>query len=153
MIHRKSKGLMMMSVYRISLMDAYLIETLRSNGVSNEEIVSTVKEGDVGAWQEQYAQFDFNMLLALAQENIAEFEKALEQGYQVKFITFNGLKNLLRMRFGKEEEKDYELTEKGIKNLLLNEEQYVQVKQMLSGNWVFTEVKAGEESVVNIELI
>lgn len=142
-----------MTVHKISLMDAYLIETLRNNDFSNEEIVSKVKTGNVESLQKFHKQFDFNELLKLANEDFDQFEDILDQGYQVKFVTFNGLKNLLSMRFGKVQDKDYELMEKGIKNLSLNQEQLASVKQMLSGNWVLSEVKEESESIVSIELI
>lgn len=142
-----------MTAYKISLMDAYLIETLRNNGVTNEEIISKVKAGNVETWQELHKQFDFGELLKLANNDIEQFQVILEQGYQVKFITFNGLKNLLRMRFGKEQDKDYELKEKGISNLVLEYEQLVQVKQMLSGNWVLKEIENESVFIVSIELI
>lgn len=138
---------------KISLMDAYLIETLRNNGLSNEEIVSKLKTGDVESWQEFHEQFDFNELLPLANQDIDQFKEMLDHGYQVKFVTFNGLKNLLHMRFDKVQDKDYDVMEKGINNLALNQEQLVSVKQMLSGNWVIVEEKDGNNSVVRIELI
>lgn len=151
--HKIVKEEIHMKAYKISLMDAYLIETLRSNDISNEEIVSTLKEGHIESWQELYIQFDFNELLELANKDFNQFEEILDQGYQVKFITFNGLKNLLRMRFGKKQEKDYLLMEKGIKDLVLNQEQLVSLKQMLSGNWVLEEARVANKSVVSIELI
>lgn len=53
------------------------------------------------------------------------FQEILDQGYQIKFVTFNVLKNLLRIRFEKEQEK-------GISNLKLNHAQLARVKQKLS---------------------
>lgn len=142
-----------MTVHKISLMDAYLIETLRKNGISNEEILAKLKTGNVESWQKFHEQFDFNDLLMLANKDIDQFQKILDQGYQVKFITFNGLKNLLRMRFSKVPDRDYELTEKGIKNLHLNQKQLASLKQMLSGNWVLEEAKSANEGAVSIELM
>lgn len=142
-----------MATHKISLMDAYLIETLRSNGITNEEIVSAVKVDHVEPWQELHKQFDFEELLKLAHNDIEQFQEILERGYQVKFVTFNGLRNLLRMRFDKEQDKDYELMEKGIRNLVLNHEQFVRVKQMISENWVLKEEENQNVFVVSIELI
>lgn len=152
-IYVENKGEIYMTTYKISLMEAYLIETLRNNGVSNEEIVSKLRTGNVEVWQELHEHFDFNELLPLATRDIDRFKEMLDQGYQVKFVTFNGLKNLLRMRFGKEQDEDYELMEKGIHNLVLEQGQLETVKQMLSGNWVLEEVKDGLEYIVRIELI
>ena len=153
MICRTIEGEIHMTTYKISLMEAYLIETLRNHGVSNDEIVSKLKTGHVEAWQEFHERFDFKELLPLATKDIDQFKEMLDQGYQVKFVTFNGLKNLLRMCFGKEQDKDYELLEKGIHNLILERGQLETVKQMLSGNWVLEEEANGSAYIVRIELI
>lgn len=140
-----------MTAHRISLMDAYMIESLRSSGITNKEILSALKAGNIEPWQELHKNFDFEELLKLANKDIEQFQEVLDQGYQVKFITFNGLKNLLRIRFGKEENKDYVLEERGISNLVLDHEQLESVKQMLSENWVIKEVEG--EFVVSVELV
>lgn len=132
-----------------------MIENLRSSGITNEEIISALRSGNVEPWQELHKNFDFEELLKLANKDIEQFQEVLDQGYQVKFITFNGLKNLLRIRFGKEENKDYMLKERGISNLVLDHEQLECVKQMLSENWVLKEVEDENEGdfVVSIELV
>src|SRR5699024_2430405 len=153
MICRKIEGEIHMTTYKISLMEAYLIETLRNHGVSNEEMVAKLRTGNVESWNNFHERFDFNELLPLATKDIDQFKEILDQGYQVKFVTFNGLKNLLHMRFGKEQDKDYELLEKGIHKLVLERGQLETVKQMLSGNWVLEEVANGSAYIVRIELI
>ena len=142
-----------MEVHNISLMDAYLIETLRSNGVSNEEILAGIEASNVEVWQELHKHFDFQELVKFANEDMERFQAILSQGYRVKFVTFNGLKNLLRLRFGKEQDKDYELKEKGISNLVLDQEQLMRVKQMLSENWVIEETTNANETMVDIEIV
>jgi len=143
-----------MTTDKISLMDAYLIETLRSNGMSNEEIVSEVAAGNVESLQKFHDRFDFNELFTLANKDLEKFKRILDRGYQIKFVTFNGLKNLLQIRFGKEQERDYVLQEKGIKKLVLDQEQLKSVKQMLSKNWILEEMEKSEAGViVSIELI
>ncbi|MCG3421209.1 hypothetical protein ACTWPF_15270 [Oceanobacillus sp. M65] len=140
-----------MELHKISLMDAYMIETLRSNGISDKEILTQIEQGKTEAWQELNRNFDFQELVKFAEKDMEGFKRILSQGYRVKFVTFNGLKNLLRLRFGKERETDYELTETGIRNLNLNSEQLVDLKQVLSGNWVVEELDDTNNLVVNIE--
>jgi len=142
-----------MGVYKISLMDAYLIETLRRNGINNKEILSELKAGNVEKWQSLHESFDFHELLKLANKDFEQFREIINHGYQVKFITFNGLKNLLRIRFNKKPDKDYVLQEKGIQNLVLNQKELQSVKQMLSKNWVLEEVKEGKCNKVNIQSV
>src|SRR5690625_6004755 len=101
-------------------MDAYLIETLRRNGINNKEILSELKAGNVEKWQSLHESFDFHELLKLANKDFEQFREIINHGYQVKFITFNGLKNLFRIRFIKKTYKDYLLHEKGIEKYDLN---------------------------------
>ncbi|MCG5102209.1 hypothetical protein [Oceanobacillus alkalisoli] len=143
-----------MSSPRISLMEAYLIETLRRNDVTNEDIMAQIESGDITAWSKSFPKFDFTQLVKLANKDLEQFKKVLSEGYEVKFVTFNGLKNLLRLRFGIEEEKDYELNEKGIHQLVLEPKQLTSVKQMLSKNWKVEEIEQqGDKVIVNIDLV
>ncbi|WP_405099917.1 hypothetical protein [Oceanobacillus sp. FSL H7-0719] len=143
-----------MAVYKISLMEAYQIETLHSNNLSNEQIIAQINQGNIEPWQALHEHFDFELLLNLANEDMNRFQEILESGYQVKFMTFNGLKNLLRMRFKKEQDRDYTVQERGINRLVLTEAELAQVKQMLSVNWLLTEKKQDADGfVVEIELV
>lgn len=141
-----------MAVHKVSLMEAYQIETLRSNGVSNEEILTQLKQGNIEPWKALHEDFDFEVLRKLANEDLGKFQEILSKGYQVKFVTYNGLKNLLRLRFGKVQGEDYTSLEKGITNLVLEEEQLSILKQMLSGNWVLEEQDRDNNIVVEIKL-
>ncbi|WP_339228469.1 hypothetical protein NSQ77_01635 [Oceanobacillus sp. FSL K6-2867] len=123
-------------VKKISLMDAFIIETLRKNGVSNQEIIQHVERKDVARFRTYHASFDFNELIQLEERlGTAEFQKVLSEGYSIKFVTYNGLKNLLFLKFDKIEDRDYELGDDGFSQLRLDEDQGEQLEKMLSGNW------------------
>lgn len=124
-----------------------MVESLRSKGVSNEEIVTLVEQGNAGRLKEIEPRFDYDELVKAARKDLAAFRSALFDGYEVKFVTFNGLKNLLRMRFGKKEERDYVLTETGIRNLRLTSSELEQLSDMLSSNWVITSEGSGAVTV------
>lgn len=115
-----------------------MIETLRSNGISNNEILAQIEQGNVDGWQDLHEHFDFNELLKLAEQDIRSFRSILLEGYKVKYVTFKGLQNLIKLRFGKVKDKDYQLTETSIENLKLNEDQALTLKQMISQNWIFS---------------
>ncbi|SEJ51298.1 hypothetical protein SAMN04488127_2050 [Bhargavaea ginsengi] len=123
---------------KLSLMEAYMVESLRSKGVSNEEIITLVEQEDTEGLKEIEPRFDYSVLVKAAQKDLASFRSALSDGYEVKFVTFNGLKNLLRMRFGKEEDRDYSVMETGIQGLRLTSSELEQFKDMLSSNWRVT---------------
>lgn len=128
----------------ITLMEAYAIETLRSNGISNEEIVKNVKDKNIEDFKAVKENMDFDALIAL--NDSANFESIINDGYKVKFLTFNGLKNLIKMKFGKFAEEDYQLEEFVISGLELSEQQQKDLENMLSANWTM-ENKAGGVTV------
>ncbi|WP_152657842.1 hypothetical protein [Oceanobacillus sp. CFH 90083] len=124
-----------MSRPKISQMEAYIIETLRTNGITNEEIIHDVKVKDVSKWKQIHEKFDFEQLITLAEKDFESFEKAINEGYAVKFVTVGGLERLLRLKFQKEPGKAYQKLETGAKELDLDEVSLQELKQMLSINW------------------
>ncbi|MCM3088600.1 hypothetical protein M3557_11780 [Bhargavaea ginsengi] len=125
-----------MTKSKLTLMEAYMVESLRCKGMSIEEIITLVEQEDADRLKEIEPRFDYSVLVKAARKDLAAFRSALSDGYEVKFVTFNGLKNLLRMRFGKEEESDYAVTETGINGLRLQPHELEQLNDMLSSNWL-----------------
>ncbi|MFY3790753.1 hypothetical protein ACOQFO_03435 [Ureibacillus sp. MALMAid1270] len=138
-----------MTLNTINLMDAFIIETVRSNGVSNEEIIQKTLNKDVDTWREFSKDFKFERLIELAEDEEA-FKSIIEDGYKVSFVTRNGLKNLMRLKF-QITENDYEQVENGYLNLEISEDQLAGIKQFISGNWNIHEIERNESTVkVNI---
>ncbi|AMQ07719.1 hypothetical protein [Sporosarcina psychrophila] len=125
---------------RITLMDAYMIETLRGNGISDGELLDRLEQKDIDSWKNLKPSFDFSELIKLYDQNPSTFSSILSDGYTVKFITMKGLQNLLNMKFDKIEERDYQLTGNGISHLTIEEGVYPALKQLLSSNWVIQEL-------------
>lgn len=116
-------------------MEAVLLESLRSNGVSNQELLSSL---DGRSWEETFST-EYEALLNIYSQDKQQFIELLENGYSVKFITFNGLKNLLKMKFNKLEEQDYKIVDNTFELLELNPQQLSTLRQLLSINWVVDE--------------
>lgn len=116
-------------------MEAVLLESLRSNGVSNQELLNNL---DGRSWEETFST-EYEALLNIYSQDKQQFIELLENGYSVKFITFNGLKNLLKMKFNKLEEQDYKIVDNTFELLELNPQQLSTLKQLLSINWVVDE--------------
>jgi len=121
---------------QITLMDAYVIEILRSNGVTNEEIIKATEEKQLENFKEINENFDYTSLYPLKED----LRPILEKGYQVKFLTMPGLMNLLKMKHNKEKEKDYELQETSLINLSLTREEREAIEKWLSPNWIIEEL-------------
>src|SRR5690625_4745224 len=117
-------------------MQAYLIKTHRYHVIPNEKLLEKVKQEDISKCKTINDTFDFNQLITLRNLDPAAFEQIIYEGYRVKFLTINGLQNLLKLKFNKFPEKDFVVTKKGIKCLNMTDEQLRSFQELLSNNWV-----------------
>ncbi|MBD7944136.1 hypothetical protein H9650_08395 [Psychrobacillus sp. Sa2BUA9] len=124
-----------MENFKLTMKEAVLLEVLRSNGVSNKELIDNLESH---SWEDLYSN-EYQTLLNVYVQNKPQFKELLENGYSVKFITINGLKNLLKMKFEKIEDQDYKINNHTIELLELNPQQLSTLRQLLSINWVVEE--------------
>ncbi|WP_342513161.1 hypothetical protein MKY34_21595 [Sporosarcina sp. FSL K6-1522] len=141
-----------MNTHKITMMDAYLIETLRSNGISNADLLAQLANNTTESWTAIDDTFDSAALLTLYTQDPSAFSAILADGYNVKFMTINGLRNLLRMRFDKVETRDYQLTDSGIIQLTFDMQQLPTLQQMLSKNWAIQETPHQDSSHSTIQI-
>lgn len=143
-----------MELNKIKQPAAYMIETLRSKGITNEEILTQVEKRDITPWESLAEHFDFNELIKLAEQDQEAFKAIVLHGYSVTFVTIRGLQNLLRLKFDLVPDRHYRVTDKGISELQINDSQLTVLKQMLSKNCVITEENSEEQhkKIVRIEL-
>lgn len=129
-----------MGTHKITLMEAYMIETLSSNGITNEEMLTQLEQRDSSVWERINPNYNYGDLISLYQQDTNAFASILTEGYQVKFLTIRGLQGLLELKFKKTAGKDYTLTDDGIKQLKVDEAELETLKQFLSKNWTITEL-------------
>src|SRR5690625_7480987 len=110
---------------KITLIDAYHNETLRNYQVTYDEILKAVKNKQAEKFKKYHKDFDFTLLYELQKD----LKDILIKGYQVKFLTLPGLKNLLRMKYDKEEGNDYETKETSLENLSLTKKELKDIKR------------------------
>jgi len=140
-----------METNKITMMEAYRIEALRSNGILNDEIIVQLESKEVDFGDLVEPDMDFSGLISLYEQNPQTFKSILEDGYAVKFITMNGLQNLLKMKFDIIKDRDYELVEHGITQLSLDDTLYTALKQMLGKNCRIEELsKENDNQFINI---
>ena len=94
--------------------------------------------------------FDFHMLISLFEDS--DFTSIIHDGYQIKFVTINGLQNLLRLKFNLLKDVDYNLIENGISGLTLDQQQFAIFKQMLSTNCTILENSVNAEGITTIQI-
>ena len=118
---------------KITLMEAYVLEALKAANIADEVILEKVETKQVGDFKALVeTAFDFDVLYGIEQH----LASILQDGYEVKFLTFPGLKRLLSLKLQKEEEKDYVVQEFQIEQLHLTPEEKSIVETFLSANWL-----------------
>lgn len=135
---------------------AMMLERLRSNGLSNEKILSILEKEDV-ARLSQYGNGmpNWETLIEFYKNNKEVLISALTEGYKVTFLTKGVLKRLLELKYGLVEIGDYIDTGAGLDELLISENDLNSLKSIISNNWKIIE-KAKENNdgkyLVKIEL-
>lgn len=137
-----------MTTYKITMMDAYAIESLREKGITNEVLLSAAASGDTTRLLEADPEGSYDALLKLGEDRDA-LESILNDGYQIKFVTYNGLRNLLRMKF----RKPFTDLDNGIEGLHLSVEELIQLKKLLSSNWVLKAEETDDGYVASVTYI
>ena len=119
----------------ISMMEAYTIELLKNHPYTFEQIKHFIENDELHLLTNSY-DIDTDSLRNLLNENAQEMEQAFAGNYEVKFVTMNGLKNLLRMRFQISDDQ-YELLAEGngLHFLQVDSITEQQIRGMLSSNW------------------
>lgn len=131
-----------MALVGITLMEAYMIENLRKNGITNEEIVH-INDQRISNWKDVDDRFDYTVLQELAEQMGDQFASIIYEGYTVKFLTLNGLINLIQLKLGKQRDTDFVVHKDGISNLVVNAKELTIVQQILSPNWKVSEADDG----------
>ena len=118
----------------ISMMEAYGFELLKANGITYEQVAHQFSKNNTALLIEE--DFDFAVLKALFDADQQAFEQAYAGNYSVKFLTINGLRNILRMRFGIQVDA-YETLEagNGLSGVPATAETEQQLRKFVSSNW------------------
>jgi len=132
------KGMLIL-VAKLSLMDVYIIENLRKAGIADDEIKEEVRALNADSYQYVNESFDFTRLHDLSDQ----IDEILDEGYEVKFLTFTGLINLLRLKFQKEKTRDFEEEQFVVSKLTMTDSELKELKQIVSPNWKINAEDAG----------
>ncbi|WP_438348073.1 hypothetical protein ACP8HI_20885 [Paenibacillus sp. FA6] len=139
---------------KLSQWDALLIESLRAFGWSDEELLRRVAEGDLPLDESEY-EFDYKQLAALSVEKPEEFERAVRQGYQIKYSTIRGIRSWISIALRKEAVLELEEGQESVEVALTVTEKS-RLESVLSFGWeIHTEPQAteGENVIYRIEPI
>ncbi|PAE14986.1 hypothetical protein CHH91_16170 [Virgibacillus sp. 7505] len=129
----------------ISQAEAYQIERIAHSGLGREQTAKLIEAGEWRAIQDSYPKADPEMLRS--QQN--KLTSALKEGYSISFPTFNGVRNLLHLRFGLEEGKDYTVEDKTVQGLKTDEDTAATLRTMFEPLWKI-EANNGQLSIIHI---
>jgi hypothetical protein len=121
-----------------------MVESLRSLGLSNEEILRKVAEGDLPVDESEY-HFDYKQLSALQAEQPELFEQAVNAGYQIKYNTIRGISSWIWVALGKKAELELEVGNESV-GIALTDVEKDRLESVLSFGWqIETDTKATDE--------
>jgi len=145
-----------MSQVRIAINYAIMIERLRSEGVENSQLINKLKEENY-EFLNQFGKGmpDWEALVNLFKQSEDDFQRILNEGYHIKFLTKGSLMTLLRLKYGIEVEKDYDDKGTAIEGIILSKEAIETVNNTLAPNWKLTTYIDEKDglSKVRIELL
>ncbi len=118
---------------KLSQWDALLLESLRSRGWSEQQLVELGSLEQIPLDTSEY-EWDYTDLAALAKAQPELYLQAVQHGYQIKYNTIRGLRSWLHIAFNVEPEMLLEEGQEAIR-VTLTETQLQRLQQVLSPGW------------------
>ncbi|MGP7817358.1 hypothetical protein [Niallia sp. 01092] len=113
---------------------ALFIEQGRANGIADKDLILALKEKNFHLLKLD-EQVDAEQKLRLAEELGNDWEKAISNGYRIRFLSIHGLKNLLKFKYNKIVEIDYKEEYNTITLLKMSKEDIASLTSIISGQW------------------
>ncbi|MFD1886430.1 hypothetical protein [Paenibacillus wenxiniae] len=142
---------MTQSNVKISQRSAMLIERLRRDGITNEQLLEAIQQRHAAplAGSATAAGIDLDEWLHYATEHGESLAEAVQDGYRMTFTTVPGAGNWLRFALGLEEGQHYTVHEEGrMDGLQLDEAQFQRIADAIAMNWVLVRQSDGSASLM-----
>lgn len=125
-----------MAKVKISQHLALMVESLRAKGVDGYRLLELAAEGN----PERLAQagqgsFDSGEWAGFAATDPELLRQAVLDGYEIKFNTINGIRSLLRIKYGMEAERVSVVEHDYIRGIALRTGELAWLRSVLSGAW------------------
>lgn len=130
-----------LSKVKLSQWDALLLESLRSLGWQDEELLAIATETELPVDNSPF-EFDYQQLAGFAAENPEEYAQAITAGYQIKYNTIRGIHSWILVAFGKEALLNLEAGKEAVE-VALTEEERNRLEEVLSYGWRILSQQAG----------
>lgn len=135
----------------LSQWEALLLESLRSQGWSSERLLKDVREGELPIDTSMY-EFKYEELRAFAEAEPETFERAVTEGYRMKYNTLRGIRSWIAVAYGIEPELTFESGSESV-TAALTPEQHERLVSVLSFGWNVSEGSTanGQTNVYRVE--
>lgn len=127
---------------KIELTQALQIEALRSNGLTNDEILYKLKRGQIEAFSKKVPNLTFEALLDAYEADAKAFERVLREGYEAKTMTTEAAKALLGYLFAAKEGEHFAIEADKVSFIRLSDKQRAQFNAILPENWKVEHLQA-----------
>ena len=106
-------------------MEAYAIEALKKDGYTYDTVIQAINTNELEKVQ---------LLKSLYEKNLPLLQQAFIGQYKVSFVTINGLKNLLNIRFNIDPES-YQVETNGLYDINMDKIIEKEIANFISPNW------------------
>ncbi|WP_341280876.1 hypothetical protein [Paenibacillus sp. FSL H8-0537] len=132
---------------KLSQWDALLLESLKSYGWTNEQLIRKVHAGDFPEDTSPF-QFDYGLLNTLASSDAELFAQAVTEGYQIKYNTIRGIHSWIKVAFQQEAELLLD-SGSGAVHVWLTNEEADRLASVLSYGWSLSKPDSAALQVTN----
>ena len=109
----------------ISMMEAFTIEALKKDGYTYDTVIQAINTNELEKVQ---------LLKSLYEKSLPLLQQAFIGQYKVSFVTINGLKNLLNIRFNIDPES-YQVETNGLYDINMDKIIEKEIANFISPNW------------------
>ena len=138
-----------MSRTQLSIPVGLLVENVLTSGATKENMIEWLQRRDFSQLLTLVKEpaMDFDERLQTAADIGDDWEMAIRQGYEFKFLHINALKRLLDFRFDRKVDRDYVQDDLSLKHVHLTEHEIELLQSLISRQWIVQveETEAAEE--------
>ncbi|GKU84555.1 hypothetical protein [Niallia sp. NCCP-28] len=133
---------------KVPLNYAIMIEQIRNQGYFNREILKALQKRDkIFLANCGRGLPDWDTLINYYQNNPQKIEQVIAGKYEIAFLTKGTLKKWLRLKFHLAERMDYIDVGTILMNILLPNEDFIMLKNMLAKNWEISNIEKVDSQV------
>ncbi|MEK4661070.1 hypothetical protein MHH93_04195 [Priestia sp. FSL H7-0729] len=127
-----------MSRTQLSIPVGLLVENVLTSGEPKEVIIECLQRRDYSQLLPlvKESAMDFDERLQTAADIGDDWEKAIRQGYEFKFLHINGLKRLLDFRFDRKMDRDYVQDGLTLRQIHLTTHEIELLQSIIGRQWI-----------------